>query len=242
MNTSERIWTGDRYITADALVKTIHGLTSTSATRTVGWYHYPECSEFNIASPEHPPMRPELPYRAMYPGFNMLHFYLYKSLHTIIMVVKGTSHLNEALDRAIEDDKSRYEYYWTDPEPRTRHQIEFSERMTQHSVDKIDSYHLVKDTINDVYVMNGPSGSRSFTICDTYYCTHCGTKDKRSSVHNLYRCPDCNEVSLPCGTLVIHDEDLLDDILTTIGGPECCTPLTLSQLGDLVLPMLSNED
>ena len=187
---------GMSYIIPPQLLKNITSLSSKAKGQQIGLYHFPLTAPFDPILPGHPRILEGRLFERMYPESSILFFHLYKDPENTIMVIKGASHINEVLEHAIEQEKAIYEYYWTDPPPRTRRQIQLSENMTENNAQRIDAYMIAKEALNHTYKMESPNGPTVFDIANTYHCTHCDSHDKRATMRILFQCPDCQELSL----------------------------------------------
>lgn len=230
-----KYWNGTNYITGRQVVTQIKNLKAISENSIVGWYYFPTAADFNMSLDDFPPL---FPFNPIHHTHLQRHFYLYKDNNTAILVVKGASHISEALDREIIDLKGRYNYYWDFSGAKNATVEEVTPLKKEYEL-RMASYHAVLEIINKTYVTNGHNGARSFNVQDTYYCSKCGTQERIKDTWAWHKCPICDSFSNPIGTLLIHDAGLLDHILCVIGGEQYCQSITITELIEIFVPLLT---
>ena len=234
-----KYWNGTNYITGRQVVTQIKNLKAISADGIVGWYYFPGATDFNMSLDDfQEDMSPQFPFCPVYQAHTQRLFYLYKDNNTAILVVKGASHISEAIDREIAELKGRYDYYWDFSGAKNATVQEVTPLKQEYEL-RMASYDTVLRIINKTYITNGLNGARSFNVQDTYYCSKCGAQERIKDTWAWHKCPVCDSFSNPIGTLLIHDAGLLSHILCVIGGDRYCQSITITELIEIFIPLLA---
>ena len=228
--TDNKIWTAGGYTTArDIEHQVLQLYLYKSKTRKVGWYYCP--------GPLHTLNYKQSSVYLFDDSFAKNQIKVYKNTESgkRIVIVNGTTSLYYNLGEWVD--------HLEDMENYTEHEPQFMsyEFALDHEISYYrDACEIFRRELIRPYTSCDSTGITKTVVTEMHSCHSCGNQNRwgRGLSHNCY---SCGELQLPYGILIVHDELLVDSLLTVLG-EEYCHIITPKQFVDLVYPVLHREN
>jgi len=222
---TNNIWIGTRYVTLENFEQQVLQLYSykEEEKEKVGWYYCPgplQTLKYDLWNCE---------------NFSMtllrrqVKVYKTQTTKKLIVLINGTTNLyynlGECMDRLGE-------YNEVDPLYGMSYDTVLENDLEYYR----SACETFKRELSVPYTSYDATGPTRTAVIDTDYCQKCGNQN-RSGGCQLERCNNCMEVVDPYGILLVHEECLVDALLTAI---EICIPPTITSddFVRITLPLL----